>query len=445
MISKVRQELQNYDIFPKVILVGEPAEITIRPLGRHAASEGEYTLGVWPLTRTYRNDNNNTDYTVKVCDDGCIRFTHTFTFESEHFIRLYRDGRKLLQLSVYALDSDMAGRYPLRGDLHIHSFRSDGREAPEVVAANYRSHGYDFMALTDHGRYYPSLEAMDAYADIPTGLCLVPGEEVHLPGNPTHIVNFGGNFSINGLVEGLAQGNESTRRAVIDNPPPVRTEEEYRAEVEALIPSLDLPDDIDPFTYASCVWAFDLIREADGLGIFPHPYWISDVFQIPENFTHYILRKHPFDAFEVLGGERYFQHNGFQTAAYYAARADGVDLPIVGSTDAHTSVSATSSLICSTIVFAHANERKAIISAVKDKYSIAVDTISAEYRIVGDFRLMKYARFLLDNYFDLHDEMCMEEGRLMKLYVTGADEAAGDTLRAIAGRSERFLKKYIKV
>ena len=39
--------------------------------------------------------------------------------------------------------------------------------------------------------------------------------------------------------------------------------------------------------------------------------------------------------------------------------------------------------ICSTIVFAHANERTDIIQSIKDKYSVAVDTISKEYRLVG--------------------------------------------------------------
>lgn len=37
-----------------------------------------------------------------------------------------------------------------RGNLHAHSNLSDGDAAPEAVAAWYREHGYDFLALTDH-------------------------------------------------------------------------------------------------------------------------------------------------------------------------------------------------------------------------------------------------------------------------------------------------------
>ena len=41
------------------------------------------------------------------------------------------------------------------------------------LAANYRKNGYDFMAITDHERYYPSLEAKDVYQDVPIGLNIV--------------------------------------------------------------------------------------------------------------------------------------------------------------------------------------------------------------------------------------------------------------------------------
>ena len=38
----------------------------------------------------------------------------------------------------------------LKGNTHTHSFWSDGDAAPEVVADWYRSHGYQFLVLSDH-------------------------------------------------------------------------------------------------------------------------------------------------------------------------------------------------------------------------------------------------------------------------------------------------------
>lgn len=36
------------------------------------------------------------------------------------------------------------------------------------------------------------------------------------------------------------------------------------------------------------------------------------MYHIPEPLTRYMMKKHPFDAFEVLGGENYYEQNGFR-------------------------------------------------------------------------------------------------------------------------------------
>ena len=58
---------------------------------------------------------------------------------------------------VYAVNDDLFGKRAYKGDLHSHSVYSDGSEHYTEVAANYRSSGFDFMALTDHYRRFPSL------------------------------------------------------------------------------------------------------------------------------------------------------------------------------------------------------------------------------------------------------------------------------------------------
>ena len=101
-------------------------------------------------------------------------------------------------------------------------------------------------------------------------------------------------------------------------------------------------------------------------------------------------------------------------------------------------------MIGSTFVFAPANERASLIQSIKDKYSIAIDTISEEYRLVGDLRLAKYARFLLDEFTPLHDELCYEEGRLMKDYAMG-EEGAKEGLEFIHGRMAKLYTKYFAI
>ena len=41
----------------------------------------------------------------------------------------------------------------LKGGLHCHTTRSDGRGTPEEVIRLHAAKGYDFLALTDHRIY----------------------------------------------------------------------------------------------------------------------------------------------------------------------------------------------------------------------------------------------------------------------------------------------------
>ena len=76
---------------------------------------------------------------------------------------------------------------------------------------------------------------------------------------------------------------------------------------------------------------------------------------------------------------------------------------------------------------------------------MAVDTVSKEFRLVGEMRFIRYGAWLLRHYFPLHDELCFEEGRLMKQYITGTPEERAEAeklLRGVYGRTKKLLKKY---
>ncbi len=444
----IKLELLNYDIYPKVFRCDTPVEVTIKPLGQHAEFKGDYKIQVRAFNEgnvtRYPERNNLKEYFVSPGDDGCIRFTNTYKDEQEHYIDIVKDEKRVVRLSVYSLNEDLVGRYPFRGDLHMHTTRSDGNQAPAIVAANYRKNGYDFLAMTDHDSYYPSLEAINAYKDVPIEYNLVTGEEVHLEGNDIHIVNFGGKYSVNALMPGdhhMDVGDGKDLRSLDGECPDVISVEEYKKQVNELAETLNIPDGIEKFTYAACVWIFNHIKKADGLGIFAHPYWLQNVLHVPESLTEYIMVTQPFDAFEVLGGENYFEQNGWQTIRYYEDRAKGRRYPIVGSTDSHSSVHNRNALIASTIVFAPENTREGIVYSIKDFYSVAVDSISTELRVVGEMRFVRYATFLLREFFPLHDELCFEEGRLMKDYTCG-DKDAEKALRFISGRMKKQREKY---
>ena len=69
----------------------------------------------------------------------------------------------------------------LKGNLHTHTLESDGDSTPVEIAAWYRDHGYDFLAITDHDKV--------TKIDAPPGLVLITAEEVtdRLEGKSLHV------------------------------------------------------------------------------------------------------------------------------------------------------------------------------------------------------------------------------------------------------------------
>ncbi len=449
---------EPYDIFPLVFPIQQDVPFTVKAVGARKPLSGDYTIVIHNALAgaTWEDFSawNSTKISCKAGKDGELCFPYTATKEGEYFVRLFQEGKQIVQLHIYALADDLIGRYPLRGDFHLHTSGSDGQQPPAVVCANYRKRGYDFLVITDHDRYFPSLDAIEAYKSVDIPLSILPGEEVHLPGTTVHIINAGGMFSVNGLLpmkENYIETNGELSRRRFDEsiqPPDVYTMPDYWGEIDKIERGLTadgtFPKQVDSRSYAVCLWIFDKIRKAQGLGIFCHPYWINDLYQITEDFTLYMLEQHPFDAFEVLGGENYYAQNGLQTALYYEEYKHGRVHPIVGSTDSHSSVSSNRNYdICSTIIFAKSDKREDILDAVREKYSLAVDTISKEYRLVGEYRLQKYGAFLMERYFPIHDAQALIDGELMYQYAIG--NASKEEVELIGKRAKLLREKYIQL
>jgi hypothetical protein len=330
----------------------------------------------------------------------------------------------------------------------MHSHYSDGKESPAYVAGACRRIGLDFMAVTDHRKYAPSLEAQAAYKGVETDLAIYPGEEVHPPENPVHIVNFGGRFSVNELF-----ADKDAFRRTID-------------EAAARMPQP--PPGIDRYQYASAVWCFDKIREGGGLGIFCHPFWFTDHRYSPAGaMTAHLFRTQPFDAYEVIGGypADEFDSNTLQAAWYHDQRVMGRRVPIVGVSDAHGCEDRQKGLFgwYYTIVFARSTELADLVASIKDLWSVAVESVPGDRpRPVGPMRLVKYALFLIREVLPQHDELCVEEGRLMLAHAAEAgfsavvaegeacpaaqgkafETAAALELRRLKGRTSRLMDRY---
>jgi hypothetical protein len=421
----MQKEANYYDVFPRVVRSGSETVVTIRPLFGHVAFApgATYRVALTPIegAAAQMRWRETARQTLKP-QQGELRVPCRFEGEQEYVLALEADGKTLAEFRLYALDEDLFTRWPYKGDFHMHTHYSDGKESPAYVAASCRKIGMDFMAITDHRRYAPSLEAMRAFNGVDCDLRIYPGEEVHPPENRVHILNFGGSFSVNDLFPS----------------------ESYTREVQAIQDRLvDFPPGVDTYPYASCVWCYDKIREGGGLGVFCHPYWFTQQrFDVPQALADALFERQPYDALELIGG--YFpqelESNVLQVARYHEERARGRRIPIVGVSDAHGCETGFLFGWYYTIAFSPSTDLPDLVRSIKDLYSVAVEALPDETpRAFGPFRLVRYAQFLMREIFPFHDRLCAEEGRLMLAYAAG-DPQAASALTPLKGRTQKLLE-----
>lgn len=428
------RSISKYRVLPCLLRMGVEQTVNIIPMGigKRFDDETDYIVSFIPME--FYDAERLSFHTQWDCVtvkpiDGALRVSYTFEGEQEWVISITtqeekENKKKPIEVRVYSLDDDLYALNPYLGDLHVHSCRSDGQEDPAIVAANYRKEGFDFFALTDHHKWCPSDEMLRAYADVPLGIKLFHGEEVHIPSAWIHIVNFGGSYSVNELYH---------------NDP-----EAITARVEAEAAEMQTPKGVNTVEFAWRKWCVEEIRKSGGLAIAAHPYWrYMQTYNMSSAMLDYVFETGTYDAFELIGGNDAYGNN-MQVVFYQDQRAKGRVIPIVGSSDSHGTDPAVFFGLGKTIVFAKDREFSSICEAIKSGYSVAIEQQKREEeRVYGTYRMVKYARFLLDRYFPAHNELCVEEGILMREYALG-DESAKKRLAELADRTERHMKKILR-
>ncbi len=423
---------KNYAIWPSVVPADKPTEMTIAPTEKAFLFFENETYRVSVISV----DDDTIDYyglpTAKTFDviahGGVLRFTFAFGREQEHLIILEYGEKKLQELVIYSLKPDLYALRPLKGDLHSHSYRSDGRRDPAALAGHFREQGYDFFALTDHNRYYPGGEIDETYQGVKLGLQRVKGEEVHTPGSVVHIVHVGGKKSV---AEQYIEDRAAYEAAIAA----------YEARVPATVPA------VYKTRYAMARWACDRIHEAGGLAIFAHPFWRpggSCVYNVCVELAKILLESGMFDAYELVGGMEQLGVN-LSVALWADLRALGLQIPTVGSSDVHKLENASPDFPDHfTVCFARENENDAIIEAVKKGLCVAVEATGTEYerhyRCYGSFRLVSYAQYLLKYYFPQLQRICQGEGIAMRNYAMGDADAA--LIEGQAAQSRVFADRF---
>ena len=380
-------------------------------------SFGEWLRGT-PPSEFRRTDNGDLVVTVATPVEGEYALCLDAAGEAGAFV-------EKAVFAIYALEDDLYRLTSYKGDFHMHSTASDGAHSPEYVAAVCRKSGFDFMALTDHRLYDPSLVAQKAMAEFGCDMLVCPGEEVHLPDNGVHIINFGGKSSINKL----AVDDEASYFAAVDK---------YLATV---------PEDYDEvtrFQVASSEWAFDRIRDRGGIAMFCHPYWKPGYHNyIGGAAIDLIMERNRFDVLEVIGGFEIadIEDNFLAVSRWQEERAKGKKIPVAGVSDSHDCDASLTGWYY-TITFAEELSFDSLAAAIRDDRCVAVHCPPGNFPlVVGPFRLTRFAYFLLREVYPVHDELCRIEGEIMLRALAGEESKACDELARRRGEAEAFLTR----
>ena len=445
--------LIKYSITPSIVEADKESTIEIRALDGNFRFYDDltYKIHAYPLEESdvpldYEMTLPGYEKARKVFEvrpkNGVISFSHRFIGEQEWRIHIFCDEYDAdhqnpmyqhypnnwtglinapkfgVNLAIYSLKPDLYSRRALKGDFHVHSNMSDGGESPALTAAGYRMGGYDVFALTDHHYYNAGRFANDVF-DFKTDFMIMCGEEVHN--------NYLGHFHMVNLC------SEKSINEVYFNEP-----ERIEREVAELAKEIEVPEGLSEREYLHRVWLYREAKKYGGYLIFPHPHWdVYNHYHTETKMSRAIMENGLCDAFEIFGGvSPDGQH--LQSALYHTLQTEGLKLPIVGSTDCHSTFG-TEFNIASTIVFAKNDD---IIGAISESYTAAVLTLPGENpQVVGDYRLVRYAYFLLNNYFPIHNELCATSGNVIREYVLG-NNALKPTVEALEARISAYEKKF---
>ncbi len=445
----MKKEIRYYQIIPSVVPANKETEVEIQCFEPYYGFKDGITYGVVitpysipkkPFTDKYilSDVGDNADKLFVIAQDGKLRFSYFFNGEQKWRVRVYateptNDNPMIKKyggywyshsvaaqngctLEMYSVEEDLYTLRPYKGDLHLHTSMSDGIETPQTTAANYRKAGYDFIAITDHHVYESSAIAREAFADVKTNFIIYNGEEVHSDYiGQLHIVNFDSQSSVN-------------KRILEDRANVLK-------EIEEIKSRLNCFDKVD---IAWRIWAYKAIKQSGGLAIMAHPYW--DIFKavVSDETINYLFENKLFDVLEVLGGVNHADNN-MQALLYHDMKGKGMEYPIVGSTDSHSSLEYGVERFAIAYTVAFAESTSSVRRAIERGYTVAVQNEKGQQpNVIGGLRLARYTRFLMENYFPLHDEFCFTAGMMMRKYYLEKNVAA----KQICERTEEYIQRF---
>ena len=389
------------------------------------------------LVFNFMHENMEFEKPVKLkpqIDGDFFVFQVEFTVEDKYRLNVHDHSQKnkkriyipIASINMYALDDDLYSVRPMKGDSHIHSTNSDGKFTPVEVALRCYEVGLDYQSISDHRRWDTSDIIMKQFGKYNTSMTFYHAEECHFAKSDIH--NFGGSQGLTAYVN--ANKAEFDKRIV----------EKIKTMPKSMLPALKKE-------VATVEVEAELIRSFGGIPVFNHPYWLTSKGFFNKSVDTICERK-SVDVIEIVNFGRRYGNRDFSTSLSIEKltelREKGIKYPVIATTDAHSILNQGNAY---TIIFPKTNKWEDTKQAVLGRRMVAVcDTTYNEVEIdnrdtmmYGDRRLIKYARFLIKEYFPEHDKLIAEEGKALKeILDKGESEERLAKLKALSDKAKAY-------
>jgi hypothetical protein len=363
------------ELLPLTLPHDQPAQLTIGGL----TPDGTYTVRV----RSARQDADLIEYERQADQQGWLGLEGRYAVLGEHLLDVFAApaSDRLARLCFFVVSPELYQRRPLRGDFHIHTLYSDGRNTSAEMLIRGRELGLDVAVITDHNNYQGSIDGIEAQQRLRLNLITMPGEEVSGPN--WHILSINADAAIYDLSAGAfsQQG-------------------------------------IEAWSYEALQWAIETTQAHRGRAYLAHPYWwVERGYHLPVPFYERVLAEGVLDGLELLGDVRY-ENNVRSLARYLDFRAAGETIPILGNSDTHRSEHTYGAYW--TLIYARELTPAGVLDAIADGWSVACTTLkpvdtqqrAGAMHAFGPFELVDYAYFLEQRFYPRHDALCEEEAAL---------------------------------
>ena len=352
------------------LFVEADIQIKIQPMEAYATPHG---------TPPRIDEEGRYDYLCPRALGDCLyAVEYDFPVCGRYSVRIKNGDTVIYKGYMYAVDTELSGLRPFKGETHCHTNRSDGVSEPCELILRYLGVGFDFAAITDHHRYAPSIEARDIIAPLTDLFTVFAGEEVHNKNmGYFHVVNFGGNSSVNAIIE---------------------NDDEYvDGEISRIKAERSFPVGVNPDLAAYRIFISEHVKRAGGVSILAHPFWDAyGEYNMERAELEYHLCEGVFDALELFAGND-GDGNGdnLEIALWGDLRAKGVRTPVLGASDNHNSDAPGTRFNHNfSLVFAKSTED--ISNAIREGRGVAVKRRDdTDFLVIGEYSLVAYARFLI--------------------------------------------------